>query len=106
MSEPVQGRRCPTCGGDMEPGTVTHPMVAGRRVLVFEHVPALVCGQCGESALAGLVVSEIERIVRDVPEPTRSTTARVYDLSGGRHLSEDTTQRRADSRRPAARRAR
>lgn len=85
MSENEQGRRCPICGGRMEPGTVTHAIASGGRVFLFEHVPALVCVQCGESALTGPVVSEIERIIRDAPVPTRIETTSVYDLASGRH---------------------
>ena len=80
MNEAV--RQCYVCGGPMLWGTTTHCEETRGRHLIFECVPALVCDHCGEAAITGVVLDEIERIAHDQPTPTRTVVASVYDLAG------------------------
>ena len=91
--------RCHVCGGSMLPGATTYCDTARNEVIVFEHVPALICRQCGEEVFSSAVVGEIERIAAERPAPTRVISVDVYDLSGGRlqagSSQEPTTARRS-----------
>ncbi|MHB9134478.1 MAG: type II toxin-antitoxin system MqsA family antitoxin [Armatimonadota bacterium] len=67
--------RCAMCkNGELEHKTI--PMVMERQgvTVVFQHVPALVCDQCGESYLASEVTSHL------LDELTKAATC------GGKHL--------------------
>ena len=75
-------KQCPVCGGRMLPDRTTHYEQADGRLLVFENVPATVCDLCGETAVAGVVLDEIERIAREQPTPAHTVVASVYDLAG------------------------
>jgi YgiT-type zinc finger domain-containing protein len=61
--------------------TTTHYEEADGRYLIFEHVPAVVCDLCGETALRGSVLNAIERVMREQPVPTRVVEASVYDFA-------------------------
>jgi YgiT-type zinc finger domain-containing protein len=52
--------------------------------IVFRDVPATVCDQCGETAMAGAVVDEIERLIEERPCPARTIEVAVYELAGVR----------------------
>jgi YgiT-type zinc finger domain-containing protein len=54
----------------------------GARVVIFEHVPAWVCGQCGERAFRAAVVIELERLDDGARPPDRIEQVPVYDLAG------------------------
>ena len=56
-------RRCWRCGGAMAPGTVTYCYSGTHGTVLFENVPAEVCGQCGESVYSGRVVDQIHQII-------------------------------------------
>ena len=68
----------------MLPGTTTFCDTATGDIIIFEHVPAFVCGQCGSRVFKSATVDEIERIATERPTPTRVVSAPVYDLTGGR----------------------
>jgi YgiT-type zinc finger domain-containing protein len=61
--------------------SITHYEETDGRYLIFEHVPAVVCDLCGETALRGSVLDAIERVIREQPIPTRVVEAAVYDFA-------------------------
>ncbi len=65
----------------MMPGTASHCATVEGRVLLFEHVPALVCAQCGDTAVSSTVAAEIDRLIQERPAPTRVALADGYDLA-------------------------
>lgn len=75
-------RRCHECGGPMAVGTTTYCEPCDGGVLLFEHVPALICQQCGNAVVRGAAAATIERIVKNRTEPTHVLQAWTYDLSG------------------------
>jgi YgiT-type zinc finger domain-containing protein len=55
--------RCPLCGGSKKPGTTTFAVDLGFGVVVVRDVPALACGDCGESWIDDVVASRLEQVV-------------------------------------------
>ena len=61
----ADGPRCPLCGGAKTAGTTTFTAELGFGVVVIRHVPATICGQCGEDWIADEIARKIERLVDD-----------------------------------------
>ncbi len=57
---------CPLCGGRKVPGETTISVELGFGVVVVRHVPALVCGQCGEEWIDDAVSRKLEQQVETV----------------------------------------
>jgi len=57
--------QCPLCGGDKEGGTPTFTVDLDSGVVVVRHVPALVCGNCGDAWIDDRTASKLEAIVAD-----------------------------------------
>ena len=53
--------------------------IDGRRVLV-EHIPAQVCGRCGEPAFSRETAEEIRRLVHEQP-PAKTVSLDVFALA-------------------------
>lgn len=73
--------QCWRCGGLMVEG-VTRYVGSGRdATIVIENIPAGVCEQCGESGFSLAIAKVVERLLNDLPTPSRTDTVPVYDLS-------------------------
>ena len=68
MTEQTSQTLCPICGGHKTPGTTTFAADIGSGVVVVRHVPATVCGQCGEAWIADDVAAELELRVVEARE--------------------------------------
>ena len=58
-------KKCPTCGGNKEPGKTTFTVDLGESIIVVRDVPATLCNQCGDEWLSDEVVERLESIVED-----------------------------------------
>ena len=74
-------RECPVCHHGMTHALVCHVQTWHDRVVVFDNVPAEVCGQCGETLFAGPVVDKLNSLLWSMAPATRTIQASVYDLS-------------------------
>jgi YgiT-type zinc finger domain-containing protein len=59
------GRRCPLCGGEKQPGTTTCAVDLKFGVVVVREVPAFVCTQCGDAWIGDPVAAKLENIVAE-----------------------------------------
>ncbi len=75
--------RCPFCGGDTAPGWTSSCDTEGEMPVLITHIPALICGQCGEETWTSRVAREIERLVNERPRPSRTVSVPVYELADG-----------------------
>lgn len=74
-------KHCPICNRNLIPGTVTHEeRDAVGLFYVFEHVPALVCDECGEYILTDEVVEKLENIT-ETGTPVRKVETSVFDFA-------------------------
>jgi YgiT-type zinc finger domain-containing protein len=72
---------CAFCHGELEEKAILYTSEFEGRVVVVEHVPALVCRQCGETALRPEVVEKLQKIVwGELPE-TRTVRVPFYDFA-------------------------
>lgn len=67
------------CPGTYEATTVIHTVKRRGEVIVIDHVPAEVCGVCGDFLLTPETVRRIEALLASTPPPVR--TAPVYELA-------------------------
>ncbi len=74
-------RKCPVCHDPMLAKRVRHVQTWQDSVVVFENVPAEVCGRCGEILLAGPVVDRLNQVLWSMGPATRTMEVPVYDLS-------------------------
>lgn len=67
MSCAIQG-----CSGSYEAESITHTVRQRREVVVIDHVPAEVCGVCGDVLLSPDTVRQLESILegRSAPDKT------------------------------------
>jgi len=54
---------CALCGGTLQQGDATIPFLKGDRVYTIRKVPALVCADCKEAYMTGLVVDRIQGLL-------------------------------------------
>ncbi len=70
---------CPNCGGGVTPDQVTHRAHdAQGHYHIFDHVPALVCGRCGEYFLSQPTVERLESLVQRA-QPVKTVVTAFYD---------------------------
>ncbi|MCU0427577.1 MAG: type II toxin-antitoxin system MqsA family antitoxin [Candidatus Kapabacteria bacterium] len=62
---------CPLCGGTVEKGFTTFSADIQGRLFVARHVPANVCGQCGEEWIENSTAQELERLAMTALEARR-----------------------------------
>ncbi len=74
-------RECPVCGQEMLFRRIRHVQVWQDGVVVFENVPAEVCGRCGEILFTGPVVDRLNEVLWAMGPATRTMEVPVYDLS-------------------------
>jgi YgiT-type zinc finger domain-containing protein len=65
----------------MQETRIRHVQTWQDQVVVFDQVPADVCGHCGEVLLAGWVVDKLNNILWSKAPATQTLQASVYDLS-------------------------
>lgn len=66
------------CPGEYEPRPIIHTVKRGADVLVFENVPAEVCGVCSDMLLAPGTIRHIEALMDSLPEPQKRAPVYVY----------------------------
>ena len=73
---------CHVCGNTTaKTGFVTEIFtVDGRRVLV-EHIPAHVCGRCGEPTFSRETTEKIRRLVHGTEQPVKTVPLDVFALA-------------------------
>ncbi len=71
---------CPLCKGDVEERSVIYTTEYKGRVVVVEHVPALVCVQCGENLFGPEVVEKLQKIVWGELPQTGEIKVPFYDF--------------------------
>jgi YgiT-type zinc finger domain-containing protein len=76
----LERTRCASCGGALISRTVSRNQFQGDKLYRFDHVPALVCLQCGETWLAGAVSQQIDAIIQKSPKPRKFLKVPVYSL--------------------------
>lgn len=67
------------CPGTYEARTVVHTVKQRGEVIVIDHVPAEVCGVCGDVLLAPETVRRIEGLLNSNPPPVR--TIPLYEFA-------------------------
>ncbi|HYM10369.1 MAG TPA: YgiT-type zinc finger protein [Bryobacterales bacterium] len=78
----MKGRQqCAECGGALVKRSIAHTQAWGQRLYRFDHVPALVCVQCGQVWLAASVSQAIDRVIRKPPKPKKFLKVPVFSLS-------------------------
>lgn len=77
-------KKCAECGGGLKPQTITHPQPWGKKLYRFEHVPALVCTQCGHTWLDASVSLEIDTIIQAHRQPDKYEQVPVFSLAHSR----------------------
>ena len=54
--------KCAICGGNKKNGETTITIDKGKVLIVFRHVPALICEKCGESWLEDTTSAKLENL--------------------------------------------
>ncbi len=73
--------RCVFCGGPMRSDTVTFSFEDEDAYVLVEHVPAEVCGHCGEKVYTPEVTDALLEIAGRKPEPVKVLSIPVYDFA-------------------------
>lgn len=60
------------CPGEYEARTVVHTVKDQGKVIVIDHVPAEVCGVCGDVLLTSQTVRRIEALLKTAAPPNRN----------------------------------
>lgn len=73
---------CPICGSTSAKASFVSEVftIDGRRALV-EHIPAEVCGRCGEATFSAETADRVRRVVHGEGQPQGTITLDVYALS-------------------------
>ncbi len=74
-------RRCPVCREEMTSKRIRHVQTWEEHVVVFENVPAEVCGRCGEVLFTGPTVDRLNQLLWSMRPAARTIEVPVYDLS-------------------------
>ena len=72
---------CLYCKGTLEEKRVSRVQEYHGRWYLIEHVPALVCKQCGETFYTPQTHSLVLRLIREAGEPVRVEPMAVLDAS-------------------------
>lgn len=67
------------CPGRYEAGRIVHTLHKGAEIYIFEHVPAEVCSDCGDTLLAPETIRHIERLLSSKGKPGKM--APVYEYA-------------------------
>jgi len=66
------------CPGEYEPRRITHTVRQHGQVVVIDHVPAEVCGVCGDMLLEPETIRHIEKMLQSRHEPSKSIPLYEY----------------------------
>jgi YgiT-type zinc finger domain-containing protein len=66
------------CPGEYEPRRVLHTVRPAGRVIVIDHVPAEVCGVCGDVLFAPQTVRRLEELLDNLGQPNRTVPLFEY----------------------------
>jgi hypothetical protein len=69
----------------LERRIITHTQPWVQELNRFEHVPALVCTQCGHVSLEATVTQAIDEIIRKHSQPERYDQVPVFSLADELH---------------------
>ena len=74
--------KCHVCGSDSATEQVVSEVftIDGRRVLV-EHIPAQVCGRCGEATFTRATTEKVRRLVHGEGRPVGTIPMDVYEMA-------------------------
>jgi YgiT-type zinc finger domain-containing protein len=73
--------KCEVCGvGERREELIRYHVDLDGKLVVVEHVPALVCGHCGEISIALQVASSVQRTVWEAKPPVRAIETPVYEF--------------------------
>lgn len=70
------------CPGEYEARTVVHTVKRRGEVVVIDHVPAEVCGVCGDVIFTAETVRRIEDLLDATPPPSRNVP--LYEFAPSR----------------------
>lgn len=87
MSDTKKIRKCPECGGNVEPGKTEMVYDLQYRVRI-NNVPANICDKCGEVFLVGRVASELDRLVDRLIEDVESFAKSQPQIQNGSRSKE------------------
>jgi YgiT-type zinc finger domain-containing protein len=74
---------CELCGGECEATEITLPIFdRDDHIVLVEHVPAIVCLECGEMFVDDEVDERLETVDWVAGEPTSIAHVPVYDYAG------------------------
>jgi YgiT-type zinc finger domain-containing protein len=69
------------CPGQYETAKITHTVRHRGHIIVIDHVPAEVCGVCGDVLLEPETIRRVETLLADLPEPTESAPLYEYAVA-------------------------
>jgi len=73
--------KCEVCGiGERREQRIRYHVEINGKLIVIEHVPAIVCDHCGETSIAPSVASTVQTIVREGKPPARAIETPVYEF--------------------------
>ena len=73
--------KCDVCGSPMREQSVTYTIQMDDKLVVVEHVPAMVCDQCGERLYSPETVERLQQTVWDQRSPSRVLQTPVFDFA-------------------------
>ena len=74
--------KCEVCGtGERRSELVRYSLSLGDRLVIVEHVPALVCSRCGETSFAPDVVERLQSTIWQSRAPARIMETPVYEFA-------------------------
>lgn len=73
--------KCEICGSPMNEQMVTYTIQLDDKLVVVEHVPAKVCGQCGERLYSPATVDRLQKTVWEQRSPSRMLQTPVFDFA-------------------------
>ena len=73
--------QCYFCKGWLLKKHITHIYQWGEKILLFEHVPAEVCKQCGETYFSPDVLETMDKIATSGAEPKTMVSIPVFSMS-------------------------
>lgn len=74
--------RCPRCKSDsLEMQTIRYSQELDGEFYLIDHVPAAICGQCGEVVLSESVAEGIQQMIWSGATPQRTEQVPVYEMA-------------------------
>jgi YgiT-type zinc finger domain-containing protein len=74
--------KCEVCGiGERREKLIRYSLLLDDRLIVVEHVPASVCGHCGETSLTPEVVEHLQQMIWHSPPPVKVLETPVYEFA-------------------------